>query len=178
LYFGIENPISIAVPGITNDKVSLTITNGSIRKENSKYYIKVNDVPEVTITVMADNKLVNSSICKVLKLPNPTLSIGLFFGANSIAISRDELIKAGEISLSSFLPKELTYKLMSFTFSYSSDGKAIQKQNNGNKFNQELIDAIENTKLNSKFYFESIKVKFPDGTVKDMPSIVIKVIGK
>ncbi|NVO02211.1 MAG: hypothetical protein HXX09_05865 [Bacteroidetes bacterium] len=178
LYLGIENPISIAVPGIPNDKFSVTITNGSIRKDNGKYYIKVNDVPEVAINVIVESKLVNSSIYKVLKLPNPTLSIGRFLGANSIAISRDELLKAGEIGLSSFLPKELTYTIMSFSFSYSSNGNAIEKQNSGNIFTQDLIDAIENTKPNSKFYFESIKVKFPDGTIKDMPSIVIKVIGK
>ena len=45
-YIGVDNPISVAVPGIASDKLRVTVNNGTITGSNGKYIVKVGNTTE------------------------------------------------------------------------------------------------------------------------------------
>ena len=56
LYLGLDNPISIAACGITNDKLNVSITNGTITGSNGRYIAKPGSGRISIIVVSAENE--------------------------------------------------------------------------------------------------------------------------
>ena len=71
LYLGIANPIEIAVPGVTSDKVSATITNGTINRTTSGWEVKPSSLNDLVLTILVDNKKVNEKKFRVKPIPSP-----------------------------------------------------------------------------------------------------------
>jgi gliding motility-associated protein GldM len=177
LYVGIDNPISIAVPGIASDKLQVSINNGSITGSNGKYIVKIDKHREATIEVMAPIaggkfKKVGSSVFRVNRLPAPLACI-----ANNcspeVYISKEELLRDPELRISFENPLGLKMEIVSFTASvYLKEGlKTITVS--GNKFNQELMDMVKKADISKWMYLENIKIKLPEGT-RILQSIAIK----
>ena len=60
VYIGTENPITIAVGGVSNDKIKVTATGGDIRKANDDTYIITASRPgKMIVHVEWDGKKVN-----------------------------------------------------------------------------------------------------------------------
>ncbi|HNW70327.1 MAG TPA: GldM family protein [Bacteroidales bacterium] len=188
LYIGIDNPVSIAVPGIPNDKLKVSINNGTITGSNGKYMVKVEKVTETIIEVSAEIKpgeikKFGSSTFRVKRIPDPTPVIGnTFNNSSNTFLSKEELLKNPEITVSMNLPFDLKFEVVSFTFTYSvvrgTEKDLVSLVANGNKFTQGMIDAINKLPKDSKIYFEDIKVKGPDGSVRQLPAMVIKLMEK
>lgn len=190
LYIGIDNPVSIAVPGIPNDKLKVTINNGTITGSNGKYIVNVQNVAETIIEVSAEIKpgeikKFGSSTFRVKRIPDPTPVIGkIFNNSSNTFMSKEELLKNPELTVSLNLPFDLKFEVVTFTLTYAVDnangtGKdLIQLIAYGNKFTQGMIDAINKLPKDSKIYFEDIKVKGPDGEVRQLPAMVIKLMEK
>lgn len=75
LYIGVDNPITVAVPGVPSDQLLVHIDQGSISGSNGKYTIRVTTPGETTIkvlTVRDDRKLLLSSqTFRVKTIPDP-----------------------------------------------------------------------------------------------------------
>jgi len=186
LYIGIDNPVSIAVPGIPNDKLKVTISNGIITGSDGKYIVNVHNVAETIIEVSAEIKpgeikKFGTSTFRVKRMPNPTPVIGNTINNNGRAImSKEELLKNPEVTVSMNLPFDLKFEVVSFTLTYSVDRGTekdlVSLTANGNKFTQGMIDAINKLPKDSKIYIEEIYVNGPDGVVRQLPSIAIKLM--
>src|SRR5438046_2955321 len=74
-YIGVDNPVSIAAYGATDDKVSVSINGGggTISKVNTgNYVVQVNQfTDDCTIEVTIDGKPIGSSKFRVRSLPAP-----------------------------------------------------------------------------------------------------------
>ena len=81
LYAGFQNPISVSVPGVSANRISLSMTNGSLTKQAPGKYVAVPSKvgEDVTFTVTAENEGRNQEMGKftfhVRKLPDPTAYI-------------------------------------------------------------------------------------------------------
>lgn len=64
-YMGIDNPVSIAVSGISADKISATINNGTITGNNGKYSVKISKSENAIIEVSAGEKKVGKQEFRV-----------------------------------------------------------------------------------------------------------------
>ena len=54
-YIGVDNPVSISVPGVPNDRVRASITNGTIiPKGNGKYIVRVSQGTKSVVNVTAE----------------------------------------------------------------------------------------------------------------------------
>lgn len=187
-YIGIDNPVSIAVPGIANDKIKVSINNGTISGSNGKYVVKVDKVTETIIEVSAEIKpgeikKFGSSTFRVKRIPDPTPVIGKTFNNSSHTfMSKEELLKNPEITVSMNLPFDLKFEVVSFTLTFTvdrgSEKDLISLIANGSKFTQQMIDAINKLPKNSIIYIEDIKVKGPDGSVRSLSPIIIKLMEK
>ncbi len=77
VYAGLDNPISITVEGITSDKVSATVNNGSLTKVgNGKYMLKPGSGRELVVTAtgtMPDGKAITSKQAfRIKAIPRPS----------------------------------------------------------------------------------------------------------
>ena len=173
LYRGLDNPIEIAVPGVKSDKVSATITNGTIKKSSIGWVASPGDQSESIITVLADNKKVSEKIFRVKSIPIP---VALFAGKNNAEIAKDIAVKTEtlDVELKDFL-WDLKFVIKSFTLSWNKDNYDISESSTSNKLTEKMKEAISNGKVGQKFYFEKIKAIGPDGREKDLNPIIITI---
>jgi gliding motility-associated protein GldM len=186
-YTGIDNPVTIALQGITSDKIKVSINNGTITGSNGKYIVKVDTGSEAIIKVTAETKpgetkKAGSGIFKVKRIPDPAACIGNYCKSN-LFISKEELVKNTEVSVSSDLPFELKFEVISFTVTFkvktaTQDYDLLEMNVTGNKFNQNAIDRINKMENGGNLYIENIKAKTPDGTVRTLSSIDITITEK
>ena len=90
------------------------------------------------------------------------------------------MLENPQLTMNSELPFEMKFDVISFTLSHfvnSGENKdLVSYAANGNRFNQNMITAVEKSPAGSKIFIEDIKVKGTDGTVRQMSSIVIKLV--
>jgi len=77
LYAGIDNPVSISVPGIATADISATMTNGTLSRQGDKWVARPGAVGQdavVTVTARMDGRPVNvaNTTFRVRRLPDPT----------------------------------------------------------------------------------------------------------
>jgi gliding motility-associated protein GldM len=178
-YIGIDNPVSIAVPGISGDKLKVSINNGTISGSNGKYIVKVDKVMETIIEVTVeikpgDVKKVGSNVFRVKRIPDPIPCICNHCNI-AVYISKEELLRDPTISISLNLPFDLKFDVVSFSATFNFKGELKSVAIIGNKFNQEIIDLVKQLDNSQKMFIEDIKVKGPDGTRNLQPISIIFV---
>jgi hypothetical protein len=94
-YADLENPISISVPGIPNERLSVSINNGTITPAgNGKFIVKVKSGTESKISVLAtmengERRNMGVSTFRVRQVPKPTVKFG--------GLTADGALSKGEI---------------------------------------------------------------------------------
>jgi beta-lactamase regulating signal transducer with metallopeptidase domain len=173
LYLGISNPIEIAVPGVTSDKVSATITNGTINKATTGWNVKPLTFNDLVLTILVDNKKVNEKKFRVKPIPVP---VAVFAGKNNGSLSKNDVLLTGtlEAELKDFL-WDLKFEIESYTFFFSSDGYDKQITSKGNKLTDEMNSIISNLKRGQHIIFKDIKAIGPDGKPYDLNPVILKI---
>jgi hypothetical protein len=173
LYLGISNPIEIAVPGVTSDKVSATITNGTINRTTTGWEVKPSSFNDIVLTILVDNKKANEKKFRVKPIPSP---LAVFAGKNNGSVSKNDLLKAGtlEAELKDFL-WDLKFEIESFTFFFSSDGYDKEITSKGNKLTDEMKSIISDLNPGQYIIFKDIKAIGPDGKLKDLNPLILKI---
>jgi gliding motility-associated protein GldM len=179
LYIGIDNPVSIAVSGITSDKLQVTINNGTITGSNGKYIARVEKVMETIIDVTAEIKpgeikKVGSSTFRIKRIPDPMPCIGNNCN-DKFFLGKEDLLRDPQLNVSMNLPFDFTFEIVSFSLTYYIGKNLVTETSIDNKFNERMIEGIKKLAIGSKVYIEDIKVKGPDGTTRFLGSRVIKL---
>ena len=173
LYLGIFNPIEIAVPGVTSDKVTATIKNGTINKTATGWEVSPSSFNDLVLTILVNNNKVTEKIFRVKPIPAP---VAVFAGKNNGSVSKNDILKAGtiEAELKDFL-WDLKFEIESFTFFFSSDGYDKEITSKGNKLTDEMRSIISDLKSGQYIIFKDIKAIGPDGKLKDLNPLVLKI---
>jgi gliding motility-associated protein GldM len=181
-YIGLDNPVSISVPGASNEQITATITGGggSITKVNGKdhnYIVKVATQGEATVNVSAKMGATSRSMCsmkfRVKRVPSPIPYVGNVQGG---LIPKGTLLAAGGV-----IPRmdgfefEAYFTITSFTLTMSQAGDLISLQSSGSKFTPQMITMINKATRGQKVYIEDIKAKGPDGSSRSLSSIALKI---
>ena len=56
LYLGIANPVEVAVPGVLSDKVTVTLSNGTIKKVSNGWEVFPANTGESVFTISVNGK--------------------------------------------------------------------------------------------------------------------------
>jgi gliding motility-associated protein GldM len=173
LYIGIRNPVEIAVPGITSDKITATVTNGTIAKTDGGWEVLPASTNESVITVFVDNKKVSEKIFRVKKLPAPTAFLA---GINNGVISKDKIldVEALEVKLEDFV-WNINYEIKSFNLLISEEGSDTELSSKGNALTKEMKSLIISLKRGQNFYIKDIKATGPDGRLRDLSPVIFVV---
>lgn len=189
LYAGIDNPISISVPGVAMSGVSATMTNGTLTRNGDTWVArpsKVGSEAVVTVTASIDGRpqTVATTTFRVRKLPDPTPYIP-FKDSNGNTdrykggkpISKTLLLASAGIEAA--IDDELLnirFKVLSFeTVFFDSMGNAIPEVSNGDQFSQRQKDSFRRLSRGKRFYISRVKAIGPDGITRDLAPLEVIV---
>lgn len=177
-YIGVENPVTVSVPGVPNEKVKPTIAGGTMRSiGGGKYIVNVTQNGKATITINADfdgkTKTMAKSEFRVKRVPSPIPQIGGisegFIEKNKLAVSGGIVAKLIDFDF------DLQMVVTSFTMQTYKKGELSNKLfSKSNKFTPDMISLINQGSRGQKFWFENITAKAPDGN-RALPSVTLTI---
>ncbi len=175
-YIGVDNPVDIAVSGIPEENLKVSITGGTISKdEKGKGWIvkcKSDQAGQAVITVSADIngeiKPVGTRMFKVKRVPDPVTFIA---GIDGGLISRDTLINGSITTSWDDFDFELSFKVTSFNVSAVIGGDVIDIPIKGNMLSEKAKSTIRKMEKDSRIYIEEIKAIGPDGEERKLNAI-------
>ena len=174
-YIGVDNPVSVSVPGSDPTKVNATLVGapGTISKVKAgEYLVKVSGGTKCTIPVSVSGASGKSSSMgapefRVKRIPDPTpMLLGKKSGE---AISLGEIKSAGYLSavLEGF-DFQANFSIISFEFGANIGGLYKIAQVNGNRFDSAVNALLNQVKPGGKIFFGDIKARGPDGSVRTL----------
>ena len=186
LYAGYSNPISISIPGVPLNKVSATMTGGTLQPVGQgKYIARPTAVgKDVTINVLSlqtgTARQVGQFTFKVRKLPDPTpyIQIG------------DDRFRTGGLAKASLMSArgikaaiddgllDIPFNVLSFeAVFYDNIGNAVPMVSDGDSFSQRQRETFRSLSRNKRFYITRITAVGPDGIKRTLPAsmeIIVK----
>lgn len=189
LYAGINNPISISVPGVAQNAVSATMTNGSLTRSGDHWNahptrVGAECVITVTATLEGRSQTVSTSTFRVRKLPDPTAYIAYkdskgnenhYKGSKPFAKS---LLLAAN-GLDAAIDDDLLnvhYAVVDFeTIVFDSMGNAMPEKSAGSRFSERQKTSFRRLSRGKRFYITRIRAKGPDGIVRDLSPMEVIV---
>jgi gliding motility-associated protein GldM len=183
LYAGINNPISISVPGVPMNAIQATMTNGTLTRNGDMWIahpgkVGTEAVISVSATMDGRSQQVGSMKFRVRKLPDPTPYIAVQDGSGNTVhykgtpkrISKAALMAAD--GLGAAIDDDLlnvTYTVVSFsTIFFDSMGNAIPEVSSGSQFSARQKEQFKRLKPGKSFFISSVKAKGPDGITRDI----------
>lgn len=189
LYAGINNPISISVPGVAQNAVSATMTNGSLTRSGDHWNahptrVGAECVITVTATLEGRSQTVSTSTFRVRKLPDPTAYIAYKDSKGnenhykgSKAFAKSLLLAAN--GLDAAIDDDLLnvhYSVVDFeTIVFDSMGNAMPEKSAGSRFSERQKTSFRRLSRGKRFYITRIRAKGPDGIVRDLSPMEVIV---
>ena len=190
LYAGYNNPISISVPGVPLNKITATMTNGTLRAVAPGKYIALPQQigKDATITVISTNtgrpQQMGQFTFRVRRLPDPTPYITLkdekgnpirYKGGN---LSKQQLMGADGIGAAiddGIL--DIGFKVLAFECVFFDNmGNAVPIVSEGSSFSQRQKDTFRRLARNKRFYVSRVKAIGPDGIERQLPTSMEVII--
>ena len=181
LYAGYDNPISVSASGISADKISLSMSGGTLTSKGNGHFIArpahVGQDVTFTVTGAKDGKsqALGSFSFKVRKLPDPMpfIMIG------------DDMFKGGRLSKGSVLGVKsigaaiddgllnIPFKVLNFkAVFFDRMGNAIPKPSAGANFTEDQRNSIREVRPGNRFYISEVHAIGPDGIERTLPSVL------
>ena len=191
LYAGYNNPISISVPGVPLNKISATMSNGTLQPVGPGRYIarpaKVGQ--DVTFTVTSTNtgraQQMGQFSFRVRKLPDPTPYITMKDEhGNPTRYKGGGLAKAQLVAATSIGAAiddgilDIAFRVQSFeTVFFDNMGNAVPMASEGASFSSRQMETFRKLTRNRRFYISRVTVVGPDGltrTLQNPMEVIVK----
>lgn len=191
LYAGYDNPMSVSVPGVPNNKLRVSMTGGTLTPKGDGKFVAhpTNPGGEAVITVAADNEgrvqQMGKFTFRVRKLPDPTAFIAYSDGTGG-----ETHFRGGSISKQILMGTDgigaaiddgllnITFKVQGFeTVFYDAMGNAVPYKSNGASFSDQQKNQIRGLARNKRFYITDVRAVGPDGierTLEGAMQVIIK----
>jgi GldM C-terminal domain len=180
LYIGIDNPVSVAASGGTDDKVTVSITGGgsTVSKIDAGLYnIKVTQATDdCTVNVYVDGKLAGTSKFRVRRIPSAFASVAGYRSGAAVRADFFSLHPGLSVYIEN-LPLELKYEVTSFKVVLLDDKRKIKSVDcQGNLFSDEVRQYLKYLTPGDIVTIEKIFVKGPDGKEYQVPSLLYNIV--
>ena len=186
LYAGFQNPMSVSVPGVPQNAVSVSMSGGTLTAKGNGHYVAVPSAvgKDVTFTVSANDKgktrQMGQVTFKVRKLPDPTpyvvVGTDRFKGGGLAKASLMGLSGIGAAIDDGLL--DIPFRVVSFeTVFFDNMGNAVPMASEGASFSARQKDAFRKLSRNRRFYISHVTAIGPDGITRKLTSameIVVK----
>jgi len=178
-YRGLDNPVEISVPGVPTEQLNVSISNGSKSGAKGKFKIRPGKGKECSVSVTAEingqNRNFGKQLFRVKNVPDPK---PYFAGSTGSAnVQKKKILAAqGVIAKMENFEFDLKFNVISFVMSATVKGKIAEIKSRGPRVTGDMKTLLGAMKPGQKLYLEKIKAKGPDGTVRDLGTIVLKII--
>ncbi|MDD5570771.1 MAG: gliding motility protein GldM [Bacteroidales bacterium] len=180
-YIGLDNPVSVSVPGMSDDKVFVSMSNGQIRKVGKgKYMVRVGGKGEARVNVTADlggaKKSMGAFTYRIKKIPDP---IPMIAGSKGGPVNKNAIAAAPYLNavLEDFLFDGVRYTVIGFEFSTLGQGGLLFTRNlSGSQLTPECIEKCKTGRSGQKVFFDNIQARGPDGTTRRLPALILKLM--
>lgn len=172
LYAGYDNPMSVSVPGVPTNQVSLSMTGGTLKQTAPGKYVAVptNVGGEAEFTVSARQEgrtqVMGKFTYRVRKLPDPTAYIPVgdshFMGGK---IGKQQLMAATGIGAAiddGLLNIPFSVKGFETVF-FDNLGNAVPEVSNGASFTDRQKNMMRSLSRGKRFFITKIRAQGPDG---------------
>lgn len=174
-YIGVDNPVSVFVPGVRSDKVELSIENGTFRKSRASHYvINVSNPGEVKVTVKASDEnsdIKSTFLFRAKSIPSPVPALDWYSKYN---------YTAGEFRQKQGLLmtlKDFDFDAKCLTVGYtltriSQNGERQTALNEGARYGETAQALVNQAESGDAFIFSEIKTLCPgDTTVRQLNNV-------
>jgi len=179
LYIGVDNPISIAVPGVNPRDITASISAGSLGRSGSNYVAKMTRPGDATISVSAklsdgSSRNVGRMVYRVRKLPKPEARLGTYESGR--VVPKNALMAVGALNVGmgpEFAFEGLKFRITGFQFIYvPRRGDAAAFSTNGPRLSGPMRGSIQKAKRGDKIIIDKIRVTGPGGNRTLQPVII------
>lgn len=189
MYAGIDNPLSISVPGVAAGQVSASMTNGTLTRTGNGWVAKPKNVDQdAVITVTANQNgrsmTVSQTAFRVRRLPDPTpYLLCKDASGNNVRykggspISKSALLGAGGLKAAiddGLLNVEFTVKSFRIDI-FDSMGNDIPEDSQSSQYSERQRTAINRLQRGKKFFITRVKAVGPDGIERTLSPIEVVV---
>jgi hypothetical protein len=130
----------------------------------------------VSVKQGSTNKAMQGAVkFRVKNLPDPIAKVG---GKESGVITKALLLASGGVAaVMKDFDFDLRVTVASYTVALNVGGEFKTASATGYNFTGEITTLLQKVKNNGRVIFEDIKVRMPDGTVRTLPTLTLKVNG-
>lgn len=177
MYIGVDNPIMVSAAGVSPTDLQVGISGCGATKTGSggKLVLRATSPGTCLVTVSAKGKSQGPAIpIRVKKIPDPVAKVGGKTG--SVDVKKVELGQIGGVGaeLAGF-DFDAKFIVVSFELSAVVKGALKSVACAGNSVNSEARGILNSAGVGSKVFFENVKAKGPDGTIRNIPGVTLKV---
>jgi len=186
-YMGVDNPVSISVPGVANENIIATVTGGNelLKTGNGTYIMKIqkNSPMEVDVNVSArmtngEMKNMGKMNFRVKRLPKPYAR----FGEITTSGRMSKAVVDAQLGLVVSYDPSFLFNIVATTKSFNivvihpnRDSEDTAQKGTG-RFTEETIDFIKKkVKKGDRLLFENIRAEDVNKVVHDLSPISITV---
>lgn len=189
LYAGIDNPMSISVPGVAQSSITATMTNGTLTRQGDHWVARPANVGQdavVSVTATMNGKAVPvaQTTFRVRKLPDPTPYItytdaqghtehykGSKPFAKAALVASPGLGAAIDDGL-----LDTPFKVLGFqTILFDGSGNAMAENSDGANFSQRQKQQFQRLSRGKRFFISRIRAVGPDGITRDLSPMEVIV---
>ena len=188
MYYGIPNPIDVSVPGVSPDRITVRVENGTLSNErvrNSQGQnfrgtraVRPNAVGQnVRVIVTADMGGRNIQFppyeFRVKPVPPP---IAVFAQKNTGSIPRATAVaQQGVFALMPDFDFDLHYEITGFSVLYYDRGNDYEYASTSSNLTAQQRDLISRLNRGNDLIIKDIKARGPDGRTIDLSPIILKI---
>ncbi len=183
-YIGVENPIAVSAAGVAPTDLLVNLNGGGATKTGGaggKFVVKCTTAGTCNISVSAKTKDGTKPQGKAIpfrvkKIPDPQPKLGGKFANGIMMFSKLELASVGGVGAE--IPGfdfDVKFPVVSFLFSASVKGILKEFKCTSANLSLEAKQVFQGLNSGGKAYVEDIKVKAPDGTIRSLAAVSIKV---
>ena len=177
LYIGVPNPISVSAPGISKEKLKVSISGGSLSGSAGHYVADVKTIGTVNVTVSGEaapgkTQILGSSEFRVKRIPDPKAQ---FAGKSSGNVASANLKAQDKVfaRLENF-DFDAKFNVTRFTmWVFKPRQDPIQLTTQGSELSSGMKSALGTVTPGSKVFFTNIIAVGPDGTQRGLDDIVL-----
>ena len=177
MYIGVDNPVQVSAAGVSPTDLQVNVSGCGATKTGSggKLVLRATSPGTCMVTVSAKGKSQGPAIpIRVKKIPDPVAKVGGKTG--NVDVKKVELSQIGGVGaeLAGF-DFDAKFIVVSFELSAVIKGALKSVPCPGNSLSSEARGILNSAGIGSKIFFENVKAKGPDGTIRNIPGVTLKV---
>ncbi|WP_423129991.1 gliding motility protein GldM [Gaoshiqia sp. Z1-71] len=181
-YLNIPNPISVSVPGVPSDQLSVSVTNGRIEKRQNDYLVYPakedingkNTQVVVNANVNGVNRNMGSMVFRVKRVPDPLAMVAEKNGG--VLRKEDLLAEQGIFAALVDFDFDLKFVVTQFDVTFTGAGGYTNTwSSKSNRFTPEQKQQFASLQPGSIIYFDNIVARGDDNSSRDLSPVSFKI---